>query len=268
MKLKFLILTMVLAAMGPARDAPPPDPDSLVQRNPARLPPVSPQPVQPAPPTSPLILPAPPRFDAAEVDPQQFLWNARPVIVFADTPEDPAFVEQIEALTSDGRALLDRDVVVITGFPPTYEDAYFLIERVSRYESPFGKSYELVCADGDRRVGIEWSEGEVLHISVTEEDAAVGLARVGLTNEELERIDEEQSTDNLITFDDEPYSYRNSYESLYFKDNRDQGEGFYVWEFVSEDRESMIAVVKYEGMPFEVYPSVMVSPSIVNVYRK
>ena len=160
------------------------------------------------------------------------------------------------------------DVVVITGFSPTYEDAYFLIERVSRYEGDFGKSYELVCADGDRRVGIEWSEDEELHISVTEEDAAAGLASVGLTNQDLERIDEEQSTDNLITFDGENFSYRNSYESSYFKDNKGQGEGFYMWEFVSEDREKMIAIVKYEGMPFQVYPSVIVSPSIVNVYRK
>ena len=160
------------------------------------------------------------------------------------------------------------DVVVITGFSPIYEDAYFLVERVSRYESPFGKSYELICADGDRRVGIEWSEDEELHISVTEQDVAVGLASVGLTNEELERIDEEQSTDNYITFEDERYSYGNSYETYYFKDNKGPGEGFYMWEFVSEDREKMIAVVKYQDMPFEVYPSVAVSPSIVNVYRK
>ena len=160
------------------------------------------------------------------------------------------------------------DVLVITGFSPTFEDAYFLIERVSRYESPFGKSYELICVDGDRRAGIEWSEDDELHISVTEQDAAVGLASVGLTNDKLVSMDEEQSTDNHITFEDEQYFYGNSYETFYFKDNKGQGEGFYMWEFVSEDREKMIAVVKYEGMPYEVYPSVAVSPSIVSVFRK
>ncbi|MFC0199292.1 DUF4174 domain-containing protein [Paracoccus rhizosphaerae] len=157
MKLKFLILTMVLAAMGPARDAPPPDPDSLVQRNPARLPPVSQRPVQPAPPTSPLILPAPPRFEAAEVDPQQFLWNARPVVVFADTPEDPAFVEQIEALTTDGRALLDRDVVIVTDSDPAANSLWRQQLRP--------RGFSLVLLDKDGQVKIRrptpWDAREV-----------------------------------------------------------------------------------------------------------
>ena len=160
------------------------------------------------------------------------------------------------------------DVIVISGFSPSFEDAYFLVERVSRYENDFGKSYELICVDGDRRAGIEWSEDEELHISVTEEDASVGLASVGLTNETLVRMDEEQSTDNFLDFEDERYFYVNSYETFYHKDNKGQGDGFYMWEFVSEDREKMIAVVKYEGMPYEAYPSVVVSPNIVSVFRK
>lgn len=64
MKLKFMIFVMALAAMGPARDAPPPDGaavrtqdgvaaatrprDTVPQRNPARLPPVA-QRVEPDP---------------------------------------------------------------------------------------------------------------------------------------------------------------------------------------------------------------------------
>ena len=160
------------------------------------------------------------------------------------------------------------DVVVISGFSPTYEDAYFLIESVSRYESAFGKWYELRGADGDRKVGIEWSDGDELFISVTEQDEPMGLATIGIDHDELVRLDEEQSLDNYITYEEKRYLYRNSYEVYYFTDNAGQGEGFYLWEFSNEDRDRMISVVKWEGMPFGVYTSVTVSPALVNVYKK
>ena len=151
------------------------------------------------------------------------------------------------------------DVVVITGFSPTYEDAYFLIEGVHRYESPFGVWQELTGVDGDRRVAIEWSDEDGLSISVTEQAAPTGLAAVGLTDDDLVRLDQEQSIDNFITYEDQKYLYRNSYEVYYFKDNRGEGEGFYMWEFVGEDRGKVVSVVKWEGMPFEVYFPVVVS---------
>lgn len=52
-------------------------------------------------------------LDAAEADPDDFLWLARIVAVMADSPNDPAFIQQmreIEARTAD---LIERDVVVI-----------------------------------------------------------------------------------------------------------------------------------------------------------
>ena len=53
-------------------------------------------------------------FDAAEVDLAEFQWIARPVIVFADTPADPAFKRQLELLNARLDELVERDVVVIT----------------------------------------------------------------------------------------------------------------------------------------------------------
>ncbi|WP_265499989.1 DUF4174 domain-containing protein [Paracoccus beibuensis] len=146
MKLRVLIFMMVLAAMGPGRDAPPPDPDSVVQRNPARLPPVSRQPSAADDVVTPLALPAPPLFEASAVEPQQFLWEARPVVVFADTPEDPAFVEQIEALTGDGRALLARDVVIVTDSDPAANSIWRQQLR------PRGFSLVLLDKDGQVKI--------------------------------------------------------------------------------------------------------------------
>ncbi|MDU8943061.1 DUF4174 domain-containing protein [Ovoidimarina sediminis] len=57
-------------------------------------------------------------FTGSEVDIEAFKWIARPVVVFADTPADPAFQEQIELLDARIGALVDRDVVVITDTDP------------------------------------------------------------------------------------------------------------------------------------------------------
>lgn len=53
-------------------------------------------------------------FDASEVELEDFLWEARPIIVFADTPQDPAFRRQIDLLKDRMEELVDRDVVLIT----------------------------------------------------------------------------------------------------------------------------------------------------------
>ena len=57
-------------------------------------------------------------FDATEVSLEDFLWIARPVIVFADTAADPAFQEQIDLLTTRMDELTARDVVIITDSNP------------------------------------------------------------------------------------------------------------------------------------------------------
>ncbi|MGB0659705.1 MAG: DUF4174 domain-containing protein [Mangrovicoccus sp.] len=45
-------------------------------------------------------------------------WIARPVIVFADTPNDPRFIQQMQRLTARPAPLIERDVVVITDTDP------------------------------------------------------------------------------------------------------------------------------------------------------
>ncbi|MCB2094978.1 MAG: DUF4174 domain-containing protein [Rhodobacteraceae bacterium] len=54
----------------------------------------------------------------AEVRLEDFLWLKRPVVVFAQTPADPAFIEQMRLLEAFWSELEDRDVVVITDTDP------------------------------------------------------------------------------------------------------------------------------------------------------
>ncbi|MEO1734284.1 MAG: DUF4174 domain-containing protein [Pseudomonadota bacterium] len=55
---------------------------------------------------------------AENSDLSEFLWINRPVIVFADTPADPRYAQQIDFLTSGMEMLLERDVVVLTDTDP------------------------------------------------------------------------------------------------------------------------------------------------------
>ena len=62
-------------------------------------------------------------FTSADVDLTDFLWLARPIVVFADTPNDPRFQTQMELLESRLPELIDRDVLIITDTDPSAANA-------------------------------------------------------------------------------------------------------------------------------------------------
>ena len=57
-------------------------------------------------------------FDGSEVTLAEFLYVARPVVVFADSPNDPRYLEQIEYLLDRIEDLVIRDVVIIADTDP------------------------------------------------------------------------------------------------------------------------------------------------------
>ncbi|MBL4627346.1 MAG: DUF4174 domain-containing protein [Roseicyclus sp.] len=73
---------------------------------------------------------------------EEFLWVARPVVVFADTPADPRFIEQMNLLTQRQDALLERDVVIIFDTDPSARSAIRTALR------PRGFSVVILTKDG------------------------------------------------------------------------------------------------------------------------
>lgn len=55
---------------------------------------------------------------AADSELGEFVWKKRPLVVFADSPDNPAFIEQMDLLRTDPDALLTRDVIVLTDTDP------------------------------------------------------------------------------------------------------------------------------------------------------
>ncbi len=94
---------------------------------------------------------------ATETDLSEFKWKKRPVIVFADSPDDPAFVEQMELLSAQPDRLNERDVVVIVDTDPDARSAIRLKMR------PRGFMLTLVGKDGGikLRKPIPWDVREI-----------------------------------------------------------------------------------------------------------
>jgi hypothetical protein len=72
-----------------------------------------------APAATPHFAPVP-AFEVVEAD---LLFLRRPVIVFADSPDDPAFVRQLELLTRYHDELAARDVILIVDTDPANPSA-------------------------------------------------------------------------------------------------------------------------------------------------
>ena len=167
------------------------------------------------------------------------------------------------------------DQLAIVGLTEGFEEVYrtierrdsFLIEEMNRYESDAGEWYELIGADGEKRFWIEWAEEDELFVTATTDKRPMGLATVGLTEDKLIRMDEEHSIDNNFTHQGRRYYYKNSQEVTYYPEQTGDGEGFYLWDFVSEDRDRVLSVVKWEGVPFQVFISEIVPPENITVHK-
>lgn len=83
-------------------------------------------------------------FDAAEISLGDLQWVARPVVVFADTPNDPRFIQQMELLRAGSDRLAERDVILITDTDPDARNSVRMDLRP--------RGYALTVVDKDGRV--------------------------------------------------------------------------------------------------------------------
>lgn len=90
-----------------------------------------------APPQRPVLI-----RQAVDTDLSEFKWTKRPVIVLADSADDPAFIEQMELIERHADDLAARDVVVIIDTDPAARSSIRLKLR------PRGFMLTLVGKDG------------------------------------------------------------------------------------------------------------------------
>jgi hypothetical protein len=97
--------------------------------------------------------------DAAGVTLDEFLWLKRPIVVFADTPNDPAFQRQMQRINADLAPLEERDVVILTDTDPAART------EVRQRLRPRGFSLVLMDKDGEvkRRNPAPWGVRDITH---------------------------------------------------------------------------------------------------------
>ena len=91
------------------------------------------------------------------VDLKQFLWKKRVLVVFADSPGDPRFVEQMALLGQRTEDLAQRDVVLLIDTDPGAPSA--LREKFR----PHGFAFVLLGKDGNTylRKPVPWDVREI-----------------------------------------------------------------------------------------------------------
>ncbi len=96
---------------------------------------------------------------AAEVVLDDLLYLKRPVVIFADSPNDPNFIRQMELIARDPAALEARDVVVITDTDPA--------ARTDLRQRLRPRGFSVVIMDKDLRTTLRkplpWDVREITH---------------------------------------------------------------------------------------------------------
>lgn len=145
---------MMVAAMGagtPPAPGPASTPASDAASGPAERPSVRP--------AAPAAVQAPDLalHQASGVAPEDFVFASRPVVVFADTPDDPAFRSQLDLIARDAAYLAQRDVVVVVDTDPAQQSPW------RRKLRPVGFSLVILDKQGvlvDRKP-FPWSAREI-----------------------------------------------------------------------------------------------------------
>lgn len=96
---------------------------------------------------------------AAEVVWNDLMYVKRPVVVFADSPNDPNYIRQMDLIARDAGELADRDVIVITDTDPDARSEVRLKLRP--------RGFSLVLLDKDLkpviRKPLPWEVREITH---------------------------------------------------------------------------------------------------------
>lgn len=99
-------------------------------------------------------------FLASDVDIDAFKWQARPIVIFADSALDPAYIEQIELLNAEINEVTERDILILVDTDPKTPSALRSKLR------PRGFTFVLIGKDGGvkLRKPFPWDVREITRV--------------------------------------------------------------------------------------------------------
>ncbi len=159
-------------------------------------------------------------------------------------------------------------IEAISDLSKDYKEIVFEVRNRNRYESDGEQWFEYVGQVGDITYYIEWVEEDELVITGTSSRDRYKLSDIGATEEDLARMDEDESDENYIMFKGKKFFYESSGEVFFYKNGKGGAEGFYLWDFISEEGREMISVEKWESEPFEIHHCFIISPDHIQVVKR
>ena len=113
-------------------------------------------------------------LDAADTTLEDHLWVSRPIVIFADTPRDPRFQDQLDMLLARPEPLIERDVIVILDADPDARSEVRLALRP--------RGFSMVILQRDGRVALRkptpWDVREIMRAI---DNLPLRLEELGLT---------------------------------------------------------------------------------------
>ncbi len=159
------------------------------------------------------------------------------------------------------------DAISILGIGAEFDNIDFTIDRRNRYQSGADSWYEVSGTYQGSRVFLECYDDDEVEVNFVYQSPEPTLVELGVTEDDLVRMDDEQIRSNGIDYDGSRWTYKESGEIDFFKNSRGEGEGYYSWSFVSQDKERILSIEKWEGKPFETSIARSLDPEIVKIYR-
>ena len=128
-------------------------------------------------------------------------------------------------------------------------DLRFTVEKIHRYVSGADEWFEVGGSYNGREVFVEQhTHGAVL---VNLSQSTPSLNELGLSEDDLIRMDESRTPSESVFYDGTEWNYRESQEVGWFNDGSPEAEGYYNWDFVDSSGDRFLSVEKWEGEPFE-----------------
>lgn len=183
-----------------------------------------------------------------------------------DTPPPAKPVEDLANLRITQARVGDN--VSVSGAGENFGDVDFTIDHRHRYESGGDVWYEYTGLYRNRRVYLDVFETDTTEVYGVLDGRNFEIREIGLTEEELGQMDEEQNPANYFEFEGKKWYYLLSREVGYFEDGQGEGEGFYNWEYKEDGNTGrFLSIQKWEGRPFEAQISRLINADTITIYR-
>jgi hypothetical protein len=165
---------------------------------------------------------------------------------------------------TDARA---GDVLSISGAGDNYSDLDFTADRSAWVQAGARQWTELSGMYHEHRVSMRVStnsDGDV-DVAIHTDTRKLTIGDFGLTEPDLNDLDQRQNTEDWFEFDGKNWLYRLSREAQ--ATSNGQTVGFYYWEFQERDGQGLLSIKKAEGEPFNITLYTGIPAGNVTVYR-